>query len=55
MRAFRYPSIEEIEAVERAARQARAEAFARIARAAISGFKSLFARPQVGIKEPRHA
>ena len=55
MKAFRYPSVEEIEAVERAARRARAEEFARIARAAFSGLKSLFNRPQVGIKGARHA
>ncbi len=55
MKGFRYPSVEEIEAVGRAARQARAEEFGRIARAAYSGFKSLFARPHGNLKEPRHA
>jgi hypothetical protein len=55
MRAFRYPNVEEIEAVERAARRARAEEFARIARAGFSALKSLFGRPQAGIRGARHA
>ena len=55
MEAFRYPSVEEIEAVERAARRARAEEFGRIARSAFSAVKGLFNRPQVGIKGARHA
>lgn len=55
MKAFRYPSAEEIEAVERAARRARAEEFARLTRAAVAALKSLLNRPQVGIKGARHA
>ena len=55
MNDFRYPSAEQVEALERAARRARAEEFVRLARAAAAGIKSLFVRPQAGIKGARHA
>jgi hypothetical protein len=50
-------SFERIEAVERAARRARAEEVARLAKKAAVGIRSLFVRPagDVGIKGPRHA
>lgn len=57
MTNYRYPSLEEIERVERAARRARAEEVVRLAKAAVSGLRSLFVRPagSVGIKGARHA
>jgi hypothetical protein len=57
MRKFRYPSVEEVQAMERAARRARAEELARIGKAALAGVKSLFVRPAGGVslKGPRHA
>jgi len=57
MTNFRYPSFEQVQAMERAARRARAEELARIGKAAVTGIKSLFARPAGGVslKGPRHA
>lgn len=55
MNDFRYPNANEIAALERAARRARAEEMVRVAKAAAAGIRSLFARPQLHIKEARHA
>jgi hypothetical protein len=55
MKDFRYPSATEIAALERAARRARAEEMVRVAKVAVAGIRSLFARPDVHAKEARHA
>lgn len=57
MTNYRYVNFEQVEAVERAARRARAEEVARLAKKAAASVRSLFVRPagNVGIKEPRHA
>jgi hypothetical protein len=55
MTNYRYPSAEQIQRMERAARRARAEEFARLAKSAASAVKSLFAGRQMPIKGPRHA
>jgi len=57
MNELRYPSPEQLVAIERSARRARAEEVARLARAAVAGVKSLFGRATapVDIKGPRHA
>lgn len=57
MTKFRYPSVEEVEAVERAARRARAEAVVGLVKAAAASLRSLFVRPAGGvhIKGARHA
>jgi hypothetical protein len=57
MTNYGHVSFERIEAVERAARRARAEEVARLAKKAMAGVRSLFVRPagNVGIKGPRHA
>lgn len=57
MTSFRYPSAEQIQAMELAARRARAEEIARLAIAAAAGLKSLFVRPEgrMPMKGPRHA
>jgi len=55
MREFRYPSIEEIHAVERAARRERAEEVARLARSAVTAIRGFFSRNEVALKEARHA
>jgi hypothetical protein len=56
MTKFRYPSIEEIEVMQRAARRARAEALASLVKAAAAGIKAFFTHPApVRVKIPRHA
>jgi hypothetical protein len=57
MTNYGYVSFEQVEAVERAARRARAEEIARLAKKAAASVRSLFVRPagNVGIKGPRHA
>jgi len=57
MTNFRYPSAEQIQAMELAARRARAEEIGRLAAAAVSGLKSLFVRPEgrLPMKGARHA
>lgn len=45
MTKFRYPSVEEVEALERAARRARAAAMARFAGTAAARLKSSFRHP----------
>jgi hypothetical protein len=56
MTKYRYPSIEEVQGMERAARRARAEALTRLAKAAAAGIKAFFAHPApVRVKIPRHA
>lgn len=57
MTTFRYPGPEELSALERAARRARAEEVARLAKAALGGIKALFARHEgdVPVKGARHA
>jgi hypothetical protein len=54
---FRYPSSEEVQAMEHAARKARAEELARLAKSALAGLKGLFVHPEGGIraKGARHA
>ncbi len=57
MTNFRYPTPDEVSALERAARRARAEEVARLAKAAVAGVRSLFGRATapVDLKGPRHA
>lgn len=57
MTNYGYVNFEQVEAVERAARRARAEEIARLAKKAAASVRSLFVRPagNVGIKGPRHA
>lgn len=57
MTKYEYVNFEQVEAVERAARRARAEEVARLAKKAAAGLRSLFVRPagNVGIKGPHHA
>jgi hypothetical protein len=54
--SFRYPTPEELIALEREARRARAVEAARLAKAGIAGIRALFNRTEgVRIKGPRHA
>jgi hypothetical protein len=57
MTNLRYPSAEQIQAMELAARKARAEEMGRLARLAVAGLKSLFVRPEgrVPMKGTHHA
>lgn len=57
MNEFRYPTPEQVDAIERSARRARAEELARLAKAAVTGVKSLFgkATTRVDMKRPHHA
>jgi hypothetical protein len=57
MTSFSYPSPEQIQAIERSARRARAEEFGRLAAAAAAGIKALFVRPEgrVQVKGPHRA
>ena len=54
--AFRYPTPEEVMALERKARMARAEEVARLVKAAAMSIRTFFTRPTpVRVKTPRHA
>ncbi|HYX67191.1 MAG TPA: hypothetical protein VE935_23475 [Burkholderiales bacterium] len=54
--AFRYPTPEEVMALEREARKARAEEMARLVKAAAASIRTFFTRPTpVRVKTPRHA
>lgn len=57
MTNFRYPTPDEVSAMERAARRARAEEVARLAKLAVAGVKALLGRgaAPVNLKGPRHA
>lgn len=57
MTNFRYPTPEQVSALEHAARRARAEEIALLAKRAAAGVKSLFGRTAtpVPLKGPRHA
>ena len=53
---FRYPTPEEVMALERAARKARAEEVARLVKAAAAGIRAFFTRPApVRVRTARHA
>ena len=57
MSKIRYPSIEEVNDMKRAARKARAEGLARLATAALGGIKGLLIHPEatIRVKGPGHA
>jgi hypothetical protein len=56
MTNFRYPTPEEVSALERAARKARAAEVARLTKAALVAIRSFFTRPApVRVKIARHA
>ena len=56
MMNYRYPSPEEISALEREARRARAAELARLLKVAAAGLKAFFTRPApVRVKIARHA
>ena len=53
---FRYPTPEEVMALERKARKARADEVARLVKAAAAGIRKFFTRPApVRVRTARHA
>jgi hypothetical protein len=55
MSKIQYPSIEEVNEMKRAARKARAEGLARLAKAALGGIKSLLIHPEAAVRGTRSA